>query len=378
MAENVAYAIGQYRSSLKGDEENPYFEESSSEPSSGGLNWEIGDLLTSSSIGNEEKENLDINNSFKDIVIFYGNNGDLNSSGGFVAGKTYFVRFKIKRSVAYDLTYDIKLEKIKSSITNNGNKYYIANNDQSYQFLKRITVEKGMSEAKNFVNNIVLYKDAPTEDGISIGVNDANVAIVIDNESDANVENYYSNIAVKTDNGYKIIKQNGVKLEEPVNKTIDETNDITVEQSWQTNSDDDESSAYETVEILFTPIGSDSDTYNAITISLIKGVIDYNTQYSENGSTFYGRKIGIYDDIVLGTVTNLLENNNYFPSKTLNKVGIWGHSDLPLMINGQEIRIGHNGFYEVNIDGFTINSIGVVSEDLNRDRFLIDYQYQIQ
>lgn len=53
-----------------------------------------------------------------------------------------------------------------------------------------------------------------------------------------------------------------------------------------------------------------------------------------------------------------------------------------MCINGEEIRIGPSGIYEIK-NGYIINFIGVVpriSRDstgaIGRDNFLIDYQYE--
>ena len=46
-----------------------------------------------------------------------------------------------------------------------------------------------------------------------------------------------------------------------------------------------------------------------------------------------------------------------------------------LAINGEEIHIGQSGFYEIN--DYTITSFGVAAKD-NDDKFIIDYQYEIE
>lgn len=44
-----------------------------------------------------------------------------------------------------------------------------------------------------------------------------------------------------------------------------------------------------------------------------------------------------------------------------------------LAINGEQIQIGKNGFYE--LDDFNITNLGIVVKDENIDRFSIDYEF---
>ena len=45
-----------------------------------------------------------------------------------------------------------------------------------------------------------------------------------------------------------------------------------------------------------------------------------------------------------------------------------------MSINGEEIRIGQSGYYELN--DFNITNFGIVVKDAN-DRFSLDYQYKV-
>jgi hypothetical protein len=42
-------------------------------------------------------------------------------------------------------------------------------------------------------------------------------------------------------------------------------------------------------------------------------------------------------------------------------------------INGEEIRIGQSGYYELN--NFDITNFGIVVRN-NQDKFILDYQYK--
>ena len=46
-----------------------------------------------------------------------------------------------------------------------------------------------------------------------------------------------------------------------------------------------------------------------------------------------------------------------------------------MTINGEEIKIGPSGFYEIK--DYDITSLGMVVEDPDVDRFTIDYEYKV-
>ena len=45
-----------------------------------------------------------------------------------------------------------------------------------------------------------------------------------------------------------------------------------------------------------------------------------------------------------------------------------------MCINGEEIRIGRTGIYEINY-GISINTIGFIVEPNDGKNFILDYQY---
>lgn len=105
-------------------------------------------------------------------------------------------------------------------------------------------------------------------------------------------------------------------------------------------------------------------------------------QYVEDKITYHGTRIDKDDiKIELYSVSNLLERGSNGQSQiqsgttSLTHIGVWGHPEQLLAINGEEIRIGQSGFYELN--DFNINQLGVVVYDKNKDRFTIDYEYKI-
>ena len=63
------------------------------------------------------------------------------------------------------------------------------------------------------------------------------------------------------------------------------------------------------------------------------------------------------------------------PNK-ISKIGVWGRSNLCLNCNGEEIRIGPRGYYEMSFDEtLGLSSFGVLAENESDFPFLIDYEY---
>lgn len=54
-------------------------------------------------------------------------------------------------------------------------------------------------------------------------------------------------------------------------------------------------------------------------------------------------------------------------------LGVWGHPDMLMSINGEEIRVGSSGYYELR--DFEVTSFGVAENSVT---FTIDYQYKKQ
>ena len=173
------------------------------------------------------------------------------------------------------------------------------------------------------------------------------------------------------------------------------TNDVVLNWVWETNSTT-EMAYYKCV---FTPA---QDNFNAILLQLQRITEDPDILTSARvgypagkcinqvGSTGYGSSINgryinleqniednfsVADTFKLYKLKNLNENgSNILASngKTIVRFGIWGHPELMMAINGEEVQIGSSGYYELN--EFNVNSLCVVA-DGPKDTFVLDYQY---
>lgn len=127
------------------------------------------------------------------------------------------------------------------------------------------------------------------------------------------------------------------------------------------NKNEDE---YEIFEIVFTP----NTEYDQITWELHRVGIDYAIDQTDDDNT-YGRLAEI-NDIKLFKIKNKKDNN----AQELTKIGIQGPPSLLMCINGQQIRLGRNGIYEIN-NGIPINFVGFVPYNHQNKNFFMDYEY---
>lgn len=126
---------------------------------------------------------------------------------------------------------------------------------------------------------------------------------------------------------------------------------------------------YFTFEFIISP--SDTHSYNQIYFELERDVIDYDT-LNDDGT--YGRKMVIEKDRLddIYNVINYL-NSSIDDKGVLKQIGVQGPPGLLMSINGEEIRVGRSGIYEIN-NKINVTFIGFIVED-NEKYFILDYQY---
>ena len=127
---------------------------------------------------------------------------------------------------------------------------------------------------------------------------------------------------------------------------------------------------YTTFEIVISP----NNNYNEIQFILSREALDYGI-YPEEGSDISGRVMKIEVDN-LSLIYNIMDylRTSIDNKGRLKQIGVQGPTGLLMNINGESIRIGRTGIYEIN-NGVTITSIGFIIEDGNTDNFILDYQY---
>ena len=125
---------------------------------------------------------------------------------------------------------------------------------------------------------------------------------------------------------------------------------------------------YSTFDIVIAP----NATYNSIQFILNRIIDDYNTVDNDN---IYGRKMNINIDS-LKEIYNVIETLN--PSidnlGRLKQIGVQSAPGLMMSIEGELIRVGRSGIYEIN-NGVSIKYIGFIIEPDDGKYFVLDYQY---
>lgn len=176
----------------------------------------------------------------------------------------------------------------------------------------------------------------------------------------------------RSENYYYYIDNKKIPIE---NKSIH-----TIIQDWKLN---DNTNSTITFDFIFSPKYNLTEGYSYLLIELDRtDAVQQTIQYIENNETYYGTKLNPESiTLELYAISNLLEGGSTGTSQiqsgsnSLTHIAVWGHPEQLLAINGEEIRIGQSGFYE--LDDFTINQLGVVVTNNNKDRFTIDYEYRI-
>lgn len=141
-------------------------------------------------------------------------------------------------------------------------------------------------------------------------------------------------------------------------------------QTIKTVSLDNDNSDY----IRFQALISPNADYDYIILELDRVLIDYQKNEVSSTSTAKGRILQV-GELSLFKIQNLVSgylNQTYPTLKSLTKVGIQGRSGLLMCINGEQIRIGKSGVYEIN-NGMKINSLGFIPTQ--NDFFLVDFEY---
>lgn len=131
--------------------------------------------------------------------------------------------------------------------------------------------------------------------------------------------------------------------------------------------------------VVFEMIISPNNKYDQIQFILNREGTDYtigdNLANPSELDHYYGRVVRIDVDN-FSLIYNVMDylNTSIDGKGRLKQIGVQGPVGLLMNINGESIRIGRTGIYEIN-NGVTITSIGFIIEDGNKDNFILDYQY---
>ena len=269
------------------------------------------------------------------------------SNFSFDSDKAYLLKIKIPKDLNYNNTYRIKL--VAASDTS---ATVLDPDTATYQMIKYINVPKETNTLNS--SRVIIYPVDNNEDLWTEGDYITKVAIAVDKNTAEPGDVYYNN------GKYYIAGETEVEDQEILNK-----NDVILNHVWTSGH----SISGVDFSFIFSPRDSD-ETYNQIWIEMFRETYDQDI-YSDG---IYGRKIDLDGDIFEAEVYEL-ENliDNIADVDTLTHVGVYSHPNTIMSINGEEIRVGQSGYYELN--NFEIKSFGIAAET-DDDKFIIDYQYQ--
>ena len=145
----------------------------------------------------------------------------------------------------------------------------------------------------------------------------------------------------------------------------------------------DDTKPFEVFEFCFQP----NTRYDQICFEIHRNGYDYDERHSsdaegEQGTLIYGRLIDFYEDltleveesIVLAKITNILDLlHSSRDSFQLVKLGVQAPTNFLFCINGEAIRMGKTGFYEINNSLISITFVGVAN---TKEKFILDYEYE--
>lgn len=141
---------------------------------------------------------------------------------------------------------------------------------------------------------------------------------------------------------------------------------------------------------VYETIISPNASYSQLNVILAREIIDYYTTVNPEGGQwdqsdiegYRGREIEIDSDR-----TQIYHIKNEISNGPWTKLGIQGPPGMLMCINGEPIRIGPSGIYEIR-NGYKIYFLGfiiksydeIIDENGNkqicRDDFIVDYQYE--
>lgn len=128
-------------------------------------------------------------------------------------------------------------------------------------------------------------------------------------------------------------------------------------------------------ELIFTP----NSNYNQIIFELRRTGLDFNIN-NEDGTSGRIMEIKILQfDRIINVISSYLAKN-YAGMTSLKKIGIQGPPGLLFCIDGEEIRIGRSGIYELYNEDINISYIGFIIKDSlftqdGKDFFIMDFKY---
>lgn len=290
----------------------------------------------------------------------------------------YLVKLSIPQDLNYKLNYAVRLVNILNESDD-------LRQQTSFQFVKYITIPARNLNAVE-ESEVWLYRIGNSD------IVNAAVAIKIQNEQDFTVTTIQKQFSSE-ERATKIFyweKDNEIqsiwKCDSEGNfdvdddsKIIDYVNDIQKNNNLMAHIFEDESTGDNIIcYFIFSP--NLSNEYDAIYFYLRPIPQDDDIQWKDdNNNIMYGRHVDVSKvECSLFELTNILgigngtANINMGQNDVVN-IGVWGRSEQIMAINGEEIRIGPSGYFELK--DFPIKTL-CVANTAPDDKYIVDIQYK--
>ena len=185
-----------------------------------------------------------------------------------------------------------------------------------------------------------------------------------------NLHYYYLNFKIKRrndENGNQQVFR--LKLQRVENDAVVKEQFIKLFKVPNAPQQEDENRNYISFEIIISP----NSSYNQLIWQMQREYVDYITRETIDGQSYNGR-VPIIQVITFGQVINIINSLQINSQNTaLSKVGIQGPPSLLMCINGEQIRIGKNGIYEIN-NTIQVTFLGFIPKSAS-EYFIVDYEY---
>ena len=127
--------------------------------------------------------------------------------------------------------------------------------------------------------------------------------------------------------------------------------------------------------VVFDVVIAPNGSYNRLEFLLNRTSTDYSTNFEQDGKTYHGRVIDVRI-LQLNTIYNVI--NTLIPymneADAFKQIGVQSAPGLQMCIDGEEIRVGRSGIYEIN-HGVNVNFMGFILQPDDGKKFILDYQY---
>lgn len=206
---------------------------------------------------------------------------------------------------------------------------------------------------------------------------------LIINNNETTLDFYDPNIII---DGGQISPDYTYYLRFKVKQRPESTQDFTIKlnNSIQTFSNDDFQSIkvlsvkagldYSIFEVIFNP----TVAYNQIVFELKRIESDFST--FEKGKSGRVMEIDVLDFYIINNIITTYLKAHYSDLSQLKKIGVQGPPGLMFTINGEEIRLGKTGIYELYNEKILISYLGFVIKESaqvsdKKDFFILDFKY---